>query len=156
MDEHEAIIRLQRGDIGGLEALVRLHQLRAVRAAYLIVSDTALAEDVAQDAFLRAYSRIGQFDPSRPFGPWFYRLVVNLAQRAAASAGRQTPFDSAAPGSARTLADVLTDAAPAPEALAEQAEQRQRLWRARGAVAPAPAAARVAQFSPGRRQGQQC
>jgi len=146
MDEHEAIARLQRGDIGGLETLVRLHQVRAVRAAYLIVGDTALAEDVAQDAFLRAYSRIGQFDPSRPFGPWFYRLVVNLAQRAATRAGRQTPLDGPMPASELTLEDILADAAPGPETLAEQAEQRQRLWQALGQLTTAQRAAVVQRY----------
>ena len=146
MEEHEAISRLQRGDIGGLEVLVRLHQLRAVRAAYLIVRDPALAEDVAQDAFLRAYSRIGQFDASRPFGPWFYRLVVNLAQRAATHSTRQAPFDSPTPGGALTLEDLLADSGPGPEALAEQTEQRERLWQALGRLTPAQRAAVVQRY----------
>src|SRR5262249_29566680 len=91
--EQEAVRRMKGGDLRGLEALVALHQLRAVRAAYLIVRDTALAEDVAQEAFLRAYSRIGQFDAGRTFGPWFYRIVVNLAQRAAARRARESSLD---------------------------------------------------------------
>jgi RNA polymerase sigma-70 factor (ECF subfamily) len=146
MEEYEAISRMQRGDIGGLETLVRLHQLRAVRAAYLVVGDRALAEDVAQDAFLRAYSRIGQFDASRPFGPWFYRLVVNLAQRAAANAGRQAPFDSPVPGSALTLEELLADSAPGPEVLAEQTEQHARLWQALERLTPAQRAAVVQRY----------
>ena len=58
-------------------------RFRAIRAAYLIVRDRALAEDLVQTAFLRAYDRIGQFDPSRPFAPWFLRSVVNDAVKAA-------------------------------------------------------------------------
>jgi DNA-directed RNA polymerase specialized sigma24 family protein len=54
MDERRAVERLKTGDIGGLEALVRSHQTRAVRAAYLILRDRALAEDVVQAAFVRA------------------------------------------------------------------------------------------------------
>src|SRR4051794_10135971 len=76
-NEYEALARLRDGDIGGLEALVRLYQVRAVRAAYLVVRDRALAEDVAQGAFLRVYQRIAQLDPARPFAPWFFRIVVN-------------------------------------------------------------------------------
>ncbi len=79
MEEREAVARLKRGDIGGLEVLVTKHQVKAVQAAYLIVGDYALAEDVAQGAFLRAYERIASFDGARPFGPWFMRLVVNRA-----------------------------------------------------------------------------
>ena len=55
MDDSEAIAALKRGEVGGLEALVRRYQLRALRAAYLIVRDQALAEDLVQTAFLRAY-----------------------------------------------------------------------------------------------------
>src|SRR6187551_990499 len=75
--EQEAVARLKRGDISGLEALVRLCQVRAVRASYLIAGDVALAEDIVQSAFIRAYERIEQFDSGRPFAPWFLRMVVN-------------------------------------------------------------------------------
>ena len=146
MDEHEAIRRLQRGDLDGLETLVRLHQQRAVRAAYLIVRDAALAEDVAQAAFLRAHSRIGQFDAARPFAPWFYRIVVNLARRAAARAARQTSLDSPVPGSELTLAELPVDAAPGPEQHAEASEQRQRLWQALGRLSPEQRAAVVERY----------
>lgn len=55
MDEREAIQRLKGGDISGLEALVHAHQVRAVRAAYLVTRDLAVAQDVVQAAFVRAY-----------------------------------------------------------------------------------------------------
>ena len=146
MDEHEAIRRLQSGHLDGLETLVQLHQQRAVRAAYLIVREAALAEDLAQEAFLRAYGRISQFDTSRPFGPWFYRIVTNLAQRAAARAARQTSFDSPAPDGALTLAEVLADSEPGPEAHVEQAQARERLWQALGRLAPEQRAAVVERY----------
>src|SRR5690349_14551546 len=146
MDETEAIRRLQSGHLDGLETLVRLHQQQAVRAAYLIVRDAALAEDVAQEAFLRVCDRIGQFDRRRPFGPWFYRIVVNLAQRAAARAARQTPFDNLAADGAPTLEELLADSAPGPEAQAEQAETRERLWQALGRLRPEQRAAVVERY----------
>lgn len=89
MDEPDAIHRLKRGDIDGLEVLVRRYQLQAVRAASLIVRDPSLAQDVVQTAFVRAYERIGSFDARRPFGPWFLKLVVNDAIRAAARRSRE-------------------------------------------------------------------
>src|SRR5262245_64242796 len=79
MQEREAVARLQQGDIGGLETLVRMHQGAAVNAAFVVCRDQALAEDLTQAAFVRAYERIGQFDAARPFGPWFIRSVVNDA-----------------------------------------------------------------------------
>lgn len=84
----QAIEHLQRGDIRGLEALVRLHQVRAIRTAYLVTRERQLAQDIVQAAFLRAYERIGQLDPHRPFGPWFLTSVLHDAIKAAARRGR--------------------------------------------------------------------
>jgi len=71
MDEHEAIARLQRGDIGGLETLVRLHQVRAVRAAYLIVGDTALAEDGPRTPSCALTAASGSLIPAGRLGRGF-------------------------------------------------------------------------------------
>lgn len=83
--EREAIAKLKRGDINGLETLVQLYEAQALRAAYLITRDYALAEDIVQTAFLRMYERIQQFDATRPFGPWFLRSVLNSALTALTS-----------------------------------------------------------------------
>jgi len=79
MDDEEAIRRLKAGDIVGLESLAERYQVKAMRAAFLITQDPAMAQDVVQDAFLRVYERIRYFDESRPFAPYFMRSVVNLA-----------------------------------------------------------------------------
>lgn len=94
MKEVDAIARMQRGDIRGLAALVEAHQLRAVRTAMLITRDPALAEDVVQAAFLRAFEKIHQFDTSRPFAPWFMRSVVNAAVQAAKKQQRSVSLDN--------------------------------------------------------------
>jgi len=83
MDERRAIERLKGGDIGGLEVLVRMHNTRAVRTVDLIVHDTGLAQEIVQSAFVRVYERIGRFDESRSFGPYFTRIVFNDAIKAA-------------------------------------------------------------------------
>ncbi|NMC80589.1 MAG: RNA polymerase sigma factor [Chloroflexi bacterium] len=82
MDDLQAIRRMKRGDIGGLEVLVARYQTRAVRTAYLITHDEQLAEDVAQETFVQVYQRIGQFDELRPFQPYFLRSVANAALNA--------------------------------------------------------------------------
>ncbi len=89
MEEREAIDRLRHDDIGGLEILVRRYQTEATRIAQLITRDRALAEDVVQGAFVRVYEHIEQFDPERPFAPWFFRIVSNDAVRAAQTSARQ-------------------------------------------------------------------
>lgn len=86
--EQEAITILRGGDIRGLETLVHLHQLQAVRAAYAITGSRHVAEDVVADAFLRVYDHVHQYDSRRPFTPWFYRIVVNGALKTLRAAQR--------------------------------------------------------------------
>ena len=66
-----------------MEALFEAHWPRAYRAAYLVVHDAALAEDIAQEAFLAAVRNLDHFDRRRPFGPWLHRIAVNRAIDAA-------------------------------------------------------------------------
>lgn len=82
MDDLQAIRRLKRGDIGGLEILIACYQAKAVRTAYLVTHDEPLAEDVVQDAFVRFYEHAHHFDERRPFEPYFLRCVVNAALNA--------------------------------------------------------------------------
>lgn len=97
MDEKEAIRLLKQGQIEGLETLVKHYQTRSLRAAFLILNDQALAEDIVTDAFLRAYQKINQFDPDRPFGPWFFQIVTNMAKRVASRNNRSTPLSAVPP-----------------------------------------------------------
>src|ERR671921_638047 len=69
----------QRGSVSDLESLFRHHWPRAYRAAYLVVHDSAAAEDIAQEAFLAAVRALDRFDRGRPFGPWLHRIAVNRA-----------------------------------------------------------------------------
>jgi RNA polymerase sigma-70 factor (ECF subfamily) len=78
-DERAWIRGAQSGSVSDLEALFRHHWPRAYRAAYLVVHDSAAAEDIAQEAFLAAVRGLDRFDRRRPFGPWLHRIVVNRA-----------------------------------------------------------------------------
>ncbi|HEY58492.1 MAG TPA: hypothetical protein G4O04_08170 [Anaerolineae bacterium] len=55
MDDRDAVTRLQAGDLSRLEPLVRRYQGQALRAAFLIAQERALAEEAVQEAFLRFY-----------------------------------------------------------------------------------------------------
>lgn len=79
MTEAQAIRRLKKGDIGGMEELVALHQQKALRTACLITRDEETAKDAVQEVFLRIYQRIRYFDESKPFEPYLLRSVVNTA-----------------------------------------------------------------------------
>ena len=87
--------RLRQGDISALGTLVNRYQTRALRAAYLVTHDLALAEDVVSGAFLRVFERADQYDQARRFGPWFYRIVVNDAVKAVQRRDRTTILEHA-------------------------------------------------------------
>jgi RNA polymerase sigma-70 factor (ECF subfamily) len=73
------IMAAQAGSNEALEQLYRRHWPWAYRAAYLVVHDSAAAEDIAQEAFLAAVRALNRFDRRRPFGPWLNRIVINRA-----------------------------------------------------------------------------
>jgi RNA polymerase sigma-70 factor (ECF subfamily) len=129
MEERDAIARLKAGEIDALRLLVDAHALKARRTAYLITRDRDLAEDVTQDAFIRAYERIGSFDASRPFGPWFLRIVV----RGAIDASRHGPAHA---DETLEVLDRIPDLGTGPEEAAEWSALRAEVWEAIGALPP--------------------
>jgi RNA polymerase sigma-70 factor, ECF subfamily len=145
MDEREALARLKRGDINGLETLVKAYQVQAVRAAYLVTRDRAQAEDIVQAAFLRIYQRFDQFDMRRPFAPWFMRVVVNDALKVV-TRHRQLSLESNSTENQLSLEDLLPDSSPSPADLVEDAEMRQAVWDALGNLSPEQRAAIVLRY----------
>ena len=59
--------------------LVSRYASAAVNMAARIVNDRALAEDLAQDAFVRAFARLKTYDPARRFSAWFFQILHNVA-----------------------------------------------------------------------------
>jgi RNA polymerase sigma-70 factor, ECF subfamily len=76
--DEEIVALCQQGQTEVFELLVRKYMEKAFRIALDFTHDTEQAKDLSQDAFLRAFSRIKQFDGRSSFYTWFYRLVVNL------------------------------------------------------------------------------
>ncbi len=77
--EARAVARVQEGDAGAYDYLVSKYLPRVVSIASGIVRNAHDAEDLAQEAFVKAYQHIGRFRAGEPFGPWIYRIVTNLA-----------------------------------------------------------------------------
>src|ERR671928_721383 len=122
-DERARIRGAQGGSASDFEALFRRHWSGAYRAAYLVVHDSAAAEDIAQEAFLAAVRALDRFDRRRPFGPWLHRIVVNRAidwsraralRREAGEAGLEAVAAAAPPDNphSRTLAAALAELSP--------------------------------------------
>jgi RNA polymerase sigma-70 factor, ECF subfamily len=141
LTDKEAVSRLQAHDIGGLETLVRRYHTQAMQSAYLILRDRALAEDVAQTAFVNAYERIHTFDNTRPFRPWFMRTVVNIALKVAADK-RDLSLDAHAEVSGIDLPASGQDVA----AVLEAAETREEVVAALHRLSPDQRAAIVMKY----------
>jgi RNA polymerase sigma-70 factor (ECF subfamily) len=73
------VTRAQRGDMNAFESLVRRYQQRVYGVAFRILRRHDVADDVAQEAFIRAHQALDRFDLERPFGPWICRIASNLA-----------------------------------------------------------------------------
>lgn len=143
IDEQTAIRRLKQGDIGGLEALVSRYQLKAVRTAYLITRDPALAEDVVQDCFIRAFHSIHRFDAARPFEPWFMRSVVNASLKSLNRSARQVEVRDEADDS--LLAELAQKVASV-EAQVESIEVQDQIWDAMQRLSPRQRAVLVQRY----------
>lgn len=119
------VARVQAGDMDAYGTLVRAHLRRAFAVAYRVMGQREDAEDLVQDAFLVALERIHTFQPGRPFGPWFFRILVNrgLNARRSRAVRRTDPVPDDAP--ART---------ESPARHAERMELRERLRAALDAL----------------------
>jgi RNA polymerase sigma-70 factor (ECF subfamily) len=72
----------QDGDRQAFEALVRRLVRPAFAAAWEFVATREDAEDVVQDAFASAWRRLARYDATRPFAPWFFTILRNVARNA--------------------------------------------------------------------------
>lgn len=101
----EFVARAARGDGAAFEALYRRHHVALFRTALGMTGQVAAAEDLLQDAFIRAYRHIGrvQLAEGTSLRPWLHRIVVNLARDRAArrttSAGGDADVERCAAGS---------------------------------------------------------
>ena len=73
----ELVAAARHGSRDAAAELFERHWPGAWRAAYAITGRRAMADDVAQDAFERAFAALSRFDERRPFAPWLHRIVVN-------------------------------------------------------------------------------
>jgi RNA polymerase sigma-70 factor (ECF subfamily) len=89
-DESDLVVRARGGDHAAYAQLVREHEQAAFRVAYVVVGGSAAdAEDVVQEAFVKAYRGLGRFRAGAPFRPWLLRIVGNEARNARRAAGRR-------------------------------------------------------------------
>jgi RNA polymerase sigma-70 factor (ECF subfamily) len=124
-EDHRLVERAVQGDIGAFEVLVAHHQRAAVRLA-AVIAGSADAEDIAQEAFVKAYRALHRFHEGAAFSPWLFRIVANEARNQRRSSGRRARL---------ALRTISAEAhGPTPEDAAVASQQRAVLLRALDAL----------------------
>ena len=121
------------GDTDAYAHLVDRHAPMAIRTA-AVLGAGADAEDVVQEAFVKAYAALGRLRPGAPFRPWFLRIVANETRNLHRSAGRRAARERRAWERAEPLVRARSDD-PADDVLA--AERHANLARGLAQLSPA-------------------
>ena len=89
--DQQLVARAQRGEKHAFELLVAKYQRKLARLIGRLVRDPAEVEDVAQEAFIKAYRALPQFRGESAFYTWLYRIGVNSAKNYLMNQGRRAP-----------------------------------------------------------------
>jgi RNA polymerase sigma-70 factor (ECF subfamily) len=122
VSETELIHQAQQGDRNAFSELVRLHARGVMNVVYRMCGDMLIAEDAAQETFLRAWQNLTSYRPGTPLRNWLYRIAFNAGLDMLRKEKRILSDD---------IQDLpLSDGLPGPEALASQKEQTSLVQRA--------------------------
>lgn len=103
--EKAIISEIRSGDPEQYRVLVERYHRGLIQHLYNLMHDGDQAEDIAQEAFIRAYQKLDQYNDQYAFSTWLYRIADNLAFRHVKQA-KTVPLD--------TVADTIPDDAPTP------------------------------------------
>ncbi|WP_243041086.1 RNA polymerase sigma factor RpoE [Dyella sedimenti] len=118
--------RVQQGDKRAFDLLVRKYQHKVIGLVSRYVKNQSESEDVAQEAFIRAWRAIGSFRGESAFYTWLYKIAVNTAKNHLVAMGRRPPTDDIAIDDAAFLpgADRMQESAtPERELMRQEIEQ---------------------------------
>jgi len=89
--DQKLVERVQRGEKAAFDLLVSKYQRKIFRLLSRLVRDPAEVEDVAQEAFIKAYRALPNFRGDSAFYTWLYRIAINTAKNHLVSQGRRAP-----------------------------------------------------------------
>ncbi len=113
--ERDCIVRAQAGDAEAFDALVQRYAPRIYAHVFHLVRNREEAEDVTQEAFIRAYRFLNRFDASRPFRNWLYTIATNTGLNALRKRKRRlvtVPIDEVTDGG-NSAESMASDESPA-------------------------------------------
>ena len=137
-----AVERTLAGDRDAFRVLVERHSPNVFRLAYRMTGNQYDAEEVVQEAFLRAYQKLSQFAARANFGTWVYRIAANYAidrmrQRKSEDANREPAPRANDDGIEIDAMTFVPDSAPNPERLAQSEQLAEHMRRALQQLTPA-------------------
>jgi RNA polymerase sigma-70 factor (ECF subfamily) len=137
MEADEALVlRYQRGDVAGFEALLDRHRAGVFRFLARFVGDRSRAEDLAQDCWMRVIAAAPRWQERARFKTWLYAVARNLAADEARRAAHRQHRSLDAPVAGSSPWDSIADGARSPEELADDALVRPALAHAIAALPP--------------------
>lgn len=89
--DQQLVERIQRGDKAAFDLLVAKYQRKIFRLLSRLIRDQAEVEDIAQEAFIKAYRALPNFRGDSAFYTWLYRIAINTAKNHLVSLGRRAP-----------------------------------------------------------------
>ncbi len=124
-EDAELVVRVQRGERAAFDVLVLRYQQKVMNLVLRYVRDRSEAEDVTQEAFLKAYRALPTFRGESAFYTWLYRIAINTAKNSlVANKRRSLDYElDALEGSSHGLPEALRDQ-ETPERLALSEEIR--------------------------------
>lgn len=127
--EIQLVKSAQSGNRQAFEKLVALHDRRVYQLAYSVVGNVHDAQDIYQEVFLRAWSKLSSFSFEGPFAAWLNRIVINLSINRLRQKQRWKWFDISSKDNSNDAWDdgLSSNAAPDPERLAVSSEINSQL-----------------------------
>lgn len=136
-----AVERTLAGEPDAFRLLVERHSRGVFRLAYRMTGNAHDAEEIVQEAFLRAYQKLRQFESRANFGTWLYRIAANAAldqlrKRKSEEVRRERPGQSG-DEEAPSRVELVADGRPAPDRMALSAELHRKMLAAMDELSPA-------------------
>jgi RNA polymerase sigma-70 factor, ECF subfamily len=134
--------RLAAGDETALDRVMERHARRLYHYLLRLLQNESVAEELAQETFVRVFRQAGRYDPDHSFSSWLYTIATNLVRDRARRRGRhpEISFEAEHDGEGANLRDLLPGNEATP---ADQAVTRERAGAVRRAVGQLPEELRV-------------
>ena len=131
--DEDLMMECRRGDMGAFELLVRRYQDALVNYIHHIINDYHLAEDLAQETFLRVFKSASRYEPKASFKSWLYTIATNLSRNELRNRKRRNTYfleDLVEEGGTVHDSEFMADTRYQPDILYEKKERQQLIRKA--------------------------